>query len=171
MMARGNGDANVVISEIGADRLEEVRDLWLALHRYHGEIGSRPLVADEDFSWQQRRAQYQRWLEAGDALLLLAERDGEPVGYVLVHLQDGPDDTYPLGERYAEIYTLSVAPEHRGQGIGGRLMDWIETRMAELGIRDIAVSAMVENASALRFYARRGFTPREVMHYRFGESE
>jgi ribosomal protein S18 acetylase RimI-like enzyme len=64
-----------------------------------------------------------------------------------------------------------VTPEHRGLGIGGRLMDSIETRLAELGIRDIAVSAMVENASALRFYARRGYTPREVMHYRFGHAE
>jgi ribosomal protein S18 acetylase RimI-like enzyme len=171
MMPRGNGDATVVISEIGVERLEDVRDLWLALHRYHGEIGSRPLVADEDFSWQQRRAQYQRWLEAGDVLLLLAERDGQPVGYVLAHLQDGPDDTYPLGERYAEIYTLSVAPEHRGQGIGGLLMDRVEAQLGYLGIRDIAVSAMVENASALRFYARRGFAPREVKHYRFGQSE
>jgi ribosomal protein S18 acetylase RimI-like enzyme len=161
----------LVMSAIGTERLEDLRDLWLALHRYHGEIGSRPLVADEDVSWQQRRAQYQRWMEAGDALLLLAERDGEPVGYALAHLQDGPDDTYPLGERYAEIYTLSVTPEHRGLGIGGRLMDSIETRLAELGIRDIAVSAMVETASALRFYARRGYTPREVMHYRFGHAE
>jgi ribosomal protein S18 acetylase RimI-like enzyme len=170
MKARDDDDANVVISKIGVDRLEEVRDLWLALHRYHGEIGSHPLVADEDFSWQLRRAQYERWLEAGDAVLLLAERDGEPVGYAMAHLQDGPDDTYPLGERYAEIYTLSVAPEYRGQGIGGRLMDSIEARLGELGIQDIAVSAMVENASALRFYARRGFAPREVTHYRFGRS-
>ena len=50
MKARGDADANVVISEIGVDRVEEVRDLWLALHRYHGEIGSRPLVADEHLS-------------------------------------------------------------------------------------------------------------------------
>jgi ribosomal protein S18 acetylase RimI-like enzyme len=55
--------------------------------------------------------------------------------------------------------------------IGGLLMDEIEARLGELGIQDIAVSAMVENASALRFYARRGYAPREVMHYRFGSSE
>ena len=161
----------VDILEIGLNRLNELRDLWLALHRYHHEIGSRPLVADEEFSWRQRRTQYERWLEAGEALLLLAQREGRPVGYILAHLQDGPDDTYPLGERYAEIYTLSVAPEVRGQGIGGLLMDALEARLGSLGIRDIAVSAMVENASARRFYARRGFVPREVMHYRFGLPE
>jgi GNAT superfamily N-acetyltransferase len=107
-------DHAIVISEIESDKLDEVRGLWLALHRYHGEIGSRPLVADEHLSWQRRQAQYERWLETGEAFALLAERDGQPVGYAVVHLQDGPDDTYPLGERYAEIYTLSVTPEHRG---------------------------------------------------------
>jgi ribosomal protein S18 acetylase RimI-like enzyme len=162
---------DIAIAEIGPERLEAVRDLWLALHRYHAEIGSRPLVSDEEFSWRQRRAQYERWLEAGEALLVLAESEGQPVGYALAHLQDGPDDTYPLGVRYAEIYTLSVAPAHRGQGIGGRLMDDIEARLRALGIRDLAVSAMVENAAALRFYARRGFAPREIMHYRFADAE
>jgi ribosomal protein S18 acetylase RimI-like enzyme len=50
-------------------------------------------------------------------------------------------------------------------------MDRIEAQLADLGIRDIAVSAMVENAAALRFYARRGYAAREVMHYRFGQPE
>jgi hypothetical protein len=33
----------------------------------------------------------------------VAERDRLLVGYVAVHLHDGPDDTFPLGERWAEI--------------------------------------------------------------------
>ncbi len=100
--------------------------------------------------------------------MLLDERDERPVGYAVVHLQDGPDATYPLGQRYAEIYTVSVAPDHRGQGIGGMQMDRLVDHLRELGIVDVAVSAMIENEAARRFYAGRGFAPREVMHYRFG---
>lgn len=161
----------LVISEIGRGRLDELRELWLTLHHYHAEIGSRPLVSDDDFSWRQRRRQYDAWLQAGEAFILLAERWGQPVGYAVVHLQDGPDDTYPLGERYAEIYSLSVAPAARGQGIGSALLDRIDDHLLALGIEDVAVSAMVENAAALRLYARRGFAPREIMHYRFGRRE
>ncbi len=158
----------VAITEIGRDRLDDLRELWLALHRYHAEIGSRPLVTDEDSSWQRRRAQYDAWLHADEALILLAERQGESVGYAVVHIQDGPDDTYPLGNRYAEIYSLSVAPAARGQGIGSALLDAVDGRLMALGIEDVAVSAMVENTAALKLYARRGFVPREIVHYRFG---
>jgi len=158
----------LTIADIGLDRLDEVRDLWVALHRYHAEIGSRPLVADGAVSWQRRRARYQQWLAGGEAFVLLAQRDGRPVGYVVVHLADGPDDTFPLGARHAEIYSLSVVPDSRGQGIGGQLLDAVDARLSAMGIRDVAVAAMVENEAALRLYARRGFVAREVVLYRFG---
>lgn len=156
------------IEEVGPGRLDAVRELWLALHRHHAAIGSHPLVTDEDASWERRRAVYHAWLTHNEAFLLLAESGPEPVGYAIVHLQDGPDDTYPLGNRYAEIYSLSVSPEHRGQGIGTALLDAAESRLAALGIVDVAIAAMVENEAALRLYASRGFVPREIMLYRFG---
>ena len=159
----------VGIVEIGAGRLAELRDLWLALHRHHAEIGSQPLVEDEDSSWQRRRALYEEWLRAGEGIAIVAERDGEPVGYAVVHLHDGPDDTYPVGARWAEIYSLSVAPQARGQGIGTQLLDAIDDRLTNLGIHDVAVSAMVENDAALRLYQRRGFVPRELILWRFAE--
>ena len=163
------GDAApVAVAGIGFERLEVLRDLWLSLHRHHGEIGSRPLVADEEASWQRRRARYERWLRDGEGFVLLAEREGRPVGYAVVHIEEGPDDTYPLGDRWAEIYSLSVALEARGQGIGSRLLDAVDARLAALGIRDVAIAAMVENEAALRLYERRGFSRREVLLYRLG---
>ena len=89
-MARCDEGVPVYIIEVGRDRLDDLRELWLALHRYHAEIGSHPLVTDDDCSWQRRLAQYDTWLRAGEALILLATRQGEPVGYAVCHLQDGP---------------------------------------------------------------------------------
>jgi ribosomal protein S18 acetylase RimI-like enzyme len=160
--------APTTITLIESARLDELHELWQALHRYHGEIGSSPLVADEDAAWERRRALYRTWLEAGEALVLLAERNAAPVGYAVVHLQDGPDDTFPLGARWAEIYSLSVAPAARGQGIGSLLLDAIDSHLTALGIHDLSVSAMVENEAALRLYESRGFVRREVVLYRFG---
>jgi ribosomal protein S18 acetylase RimI-like enzyme len=159
---------DIRIVEIDARRIGELRDLWLALHRHHRGIGSRPLVDDDESSWSRRRATYLGWLGEGAGLILGAERDGQMVGYVAVHLHDGPDDTFPLGERWAEIYSLSVAPEARGVGIGSRLLDAVDERLAEIGIVDLAVAAMVENESARALYERRGFRAREVVLYRFG---
>ena len=162
---------SLTVSEIGGERLDDVRELWWAMHRHHQAIGSRPLVADEEAAWARRRAQYARWLKAGDGFALLAERDGEPVGYAVVHLHEGPDDTFPVGARWAEIYSLSVAPGARAAGIGSRLLNEIDARLAALGIRDVAIAAMVENEGALRLYQRRGFVPREIVLYRFGTTE
>jgi ribosomal protein S18 acetylase RimI-like enzyme len=161
----------ISMAAVGIDRLEAVQPLWLALHRYHAEIGSAPLVTDEAAAWALRRAQYTQWLQAGEGFVLLAERRGLPVGYVVVHLQDGPDDTFPLGERWAEIYSLAVSPAARGQGIGSLLLDAVDARLAALGIRDVSVAAMTENTAALRLYERRGFVRREVVLYRFGGDE
>lgn len=161
----------LTIAPIGWERIDNVRELWLALHRHHISIGSRPLLDDEAASWAARRAGYVDWLRSGSGFVLLAEQQGQPVGYAAVHLQEGPDDTYPVGMRWADIYSLSVRPDARGQGIGTRLLDSVDAMLATFGIHDVAVSAMVENDDALRLYQSRGFVPREIVLMRFGAAK
>lgn len=149
--------------------LDALEPLWLALHRHHRTVvPDGMLVADDAASWRRRRAVYGAWLEAGDALVLVAERDGVPVGYAVAHLQDGPDDTFAVGDRYAELYSLSVDPEARGGGIGTRLMDELDARLAADGITDLVVAVMSDNRDALRFYERRGLRPTETHLWRIG---
>ena len=163
-----SGEPVVRIRLAGEEQVDDLRELWLALHRHHRLTAAlQPLVADDETSWQRRRATYLAWLNAGQALLLIATIDEQPVGYAMVHLLHGPDDTWPLGERYAELYSLSVAAGFRGQGVGGRLMDRVDQELGRLGIRDLQVAVMVGNREAQRFYQRRGLRPGEVVLYRF----
>jgi ribosomal protein S18 acetylase RimI-like enzyme len=83
-------------------------------------------------------------------------------------LRQGPDDTWPVGERYAELYSLSVTPDQRGRGIGTALFDAVERELNSRRIADLAVAIMVGNTSAIRFYERRGLRPGELLLYRFG---
>jgi ribosomal protein S18 acetylase RimI-like enzyme len=153
----------------GVDRVDEVRELWLALHRHHRSVvGTLPLVEDDELSWRRRRALYVDRLQSGTGFLLLAVDGGRPVGYALVCVEDGPDDTFPVGERYAELYSLSVAPELRGQGIGTQLLDFVDRELARRSIADLRVAVMVGNADAQRFYERRGLRLGEIVLYRFG---
>jgi ribosomal protein S18 acetylase RimI-like enzyme len=159
--------------EVEIRRLEREQELglleplWLALHRHHrGVMRAGTLVADDAVSWTRRHELYGEWFAAGDALVLLAERAGAPVGYALAHLQEGPDDTFAVGSRYAELFSLSVAPEARGAGIGTRLLDELDRRLAELGIVDLVVAVMTDNVDALRFYERRGLRPTETYFWR-----
>lgn len=152
----------------GTGCVDEVRSLWLALHRHERRVApTLPLVADE-LSWRRRRSLYIRRLELEQGFLALARTRAGVVGYAFVRLEEGSDDTFPLGERYAELYSLSVADGWRGQGIGSLLLDFVDAELESRGIRDLVVAVMVGNSDAQRLYERRGLQPAEVVLYRFG---
>jgi ribosomal protein S18 acetylase RimI-like enzyme len=156
----------------GIERVDDVRDLWLELHDHHrGVVGSLPLVEDDELSWERRRALYVEHLTAGRAFLALAIDGQEVVGYAFVCIEEGPDDTFPVGDRYAELYSLSVAPRIRGRGIGTQLLDFVDQELAGRSINDLKVAVMTANADALRLYERRGLRPAELVLYRFGGRE
>jgi ribosomal protein S18 acetylase RimI-like enzyme len=159
----------VTLELAGPERVDDLRSLWLALHHHERTVAPDiPLVTDDRLSWQRRRALYLRWPEPEDGFLVIARSGPEIVGYAFVHVDEGADDTFPFGERYGELYSLSVAPERRGQGIGTRLLDFVDIELASRGITDMAVAVMLGNTDAQRLYERRGLRPAEVMLYRFG---
>jgi ribosomal protein S18 acetylase RimI-like enzyme len=152
--------------------LGELEPLWLALHRHHRAVSPLNGLVDEDAaSWSARRADYERRMRAGNAIALVADLPpSAAVGYLFAQLHDGPDDTFSVGSRYAEIYSLSVAPGCRRHGVGTLLLDALDRRLAELSVVDLAVATMVGNEDAERLYLRRGFQPAEVTLWRLGVS-
>jgi ribosomal protein S18 acetylase RimI-like enzyme len=107
-------------------------------------------------SWRHRRAEYERWLSAGETLLLLARRDGRIVGYAMVRPGPGAA-TWDLGERGLEIETLSVLPDERGRGVGRALIEEAARVAGEAGAEFMAVGLVYTNEGAYRFYEREGF--------------
>jgi ribosomal protein S18 acetylase RimI-like enzyme len=160
--------ADVTLSPIAADDLPRLRDLWIALHHRHRAVSPLPLVEDDEDSWRARSALYRRWLAEGTAFGIVAERSGEALGYAFCCLRDGPDDTFPVGERYGDLYSLSVAEPERGQGIGTRLLDAVDDELAARGVHDLRISVLAGNEDARRLYERRGFGVGELVLFRFG---
>ncbi len=128
----------------------------------------QPLVDDDELSWQRRSRLYRQALAEDGGFLVIATNVSRPVGYATVVLREGPDDTWPVSERYAELYSLSVAPDERGRGIGTALFEAVDRELSRRGIADLAVAVMTGNTSAIRFYERRGLRPGEILLYRFG---
>lgn len=111
----------------GIERVDDVKELWLDLHHHHGAlVGAVPLVDDDELSWQRRRALYLERLGLETGFLILAVEQDVVVGFALVCIEQAPDDTFPVGEQYAELYSLSVAAQRRGRGIGTRLLDFVD---------------------------------------------
>jgi ribosomal protein S18 acetylase RimI-like enzyme len=152
------------ISRAGAEALDRLRPLWLALHHHHQSVGGERLgpYVDDDASWTARRALYADFLANG-GFALLAEDDGALVGYAMVAVKTSAetelDDTWISGDRVAEIETLVVLPQARGSGLGSALLDAVDAELATLGIEDVLIAAFVTNLDAIRLYERRGFRP------------
>ena len=105
----------------------------------------------------------------------LAERDGEPVGLLLGYVlpEPGPADVADL-ERLPAVLRpfvhlehraagtfyingLAVRPEHRGNGIGSKLLYKSRQRAIEAGTARVTVEVFEQNEGALRLYQRQGF--------------
>lgn len=154
--------ADVTIRVAGAEVLDALEPLWLELHHHHQSVVSHhaAVYQDDRSSWAARRAAYERWLaEDTDSFVALAERGGTLIGYALVEILPGPDDTWVTGSRMADVQSVSVAPAERGHGIGTMLLDAVDARLAALGIKDIFIGVLVGNNRARRFYERRGLRP------------
>ncbi|KNG94097.1 GNAT family N-acetyltransferase [Pseudaestuariivita atlantica] len=82
---------------------------------------------------------------------ILAETD-TVLGFAgLAPFRDGPGYARTLE------YTLYLAPEARGVGLGSRLLAEIEDRAAGLGARVLIGGVSGDNAAALAFHRRHGF--------------
>jgi ribosomal protein S18 acetylase RimI-like enzyme len=155
---------DVTITRAGAEVVDRLRPMWLGLHRHHQEVGGERLgpYVDDETSWAACRATYLRVL-GHDGFVLLAERDGELLGYALVGIEPVAetilDDTWRTGDRVAEIETVYVAPAARGTGVGSALLDRVDAELEAAGIADVVIGAVVTNADAIRLYERRGFRP------------
>lgn len=157
----------VSIERVGAEAVDRFEQLWLGMLAHHGGVETTIPMQPPEVSWPIRRALYASMLAEPGAFALLATRDGVDVGYCVVHVHHGPDDTWVTGD-VAEVESLAVAAEERGSGIGTLLLDRVDAELAEAGIVDLQIAVVAANADALRFYQRRGLAPRLVMLSNFG---
>ena len=65
-------------------------------------------------------------------------------------------DTVPEGDYY--LQAIAIDDDHRGQGIGSRLLDHAEGIARESGCRRFTLDVAEDNEGARRLYERRGMT-------------
>ena len=126
---------------------------WVALATGQREYDSH-IVADANRS-QIREAVVHHI--ASDSLLV-AETD-EIVGFVMFTVESG---TYEQDSQRGVVENLYVRPDHRNEGIGSRLLDVSERRLAARGVDHVALQVMARNDSARQFYRDNGFAPHRI---------
>jgi ribosomal protein S18 acetylase RimI-like enzyme len=152
-------DTTIVLG--GAELIDDVEHLWKALHAHHQKGLPGFAYHSPDASWQVRSDEYRRWLAPPGSFVLVAYAGDVPVGYALVEVMDGPEDTWVTGERIGHLQSLSLDPLWRGRGLGTVLADRVDAELADRGIHDLMLDVVEGNTGAERFYQRRGL--RKVM--------
>jgi len=108
-------------------------------------------------------------LAASHGVMLIAERDGRPVGLVAGHVVDEP---WPMetqdSTRYGYVSDIFIVPEQRGTGLAGILLDALADhfRCLDHGLTRLRINALATNQLACKAYAKAGFAPYEVMFER-----
>jgi ribosomal protein S18 acetylase RimI-like enzyme len=92
-----------------------------------------------------------------DAVVLVAELAGVPVGYAFARVE--PSSLVALTDRAGWIHDLYVVAECRGRGTGGRLLDTAIQALGDRGVVDVLLGVAVQNEAAAALFRRRGFRP------------
>ena len=68
-----------------------------------------------------------------------------------------------FGDTHAHLVLLCVQPMQRRRGIGRRLSEWLVESACVAGIESIGLELRADNAAALAFYGRLGFTEMQLV--------
>ena len=117
---------------------------------------------------QHSRALYAGWLAKPQSYRFWGAwvaGDGPMVGYAMLSPPDLPVPTGPDDLEIKRIYLLS---RFQGGGVGWRLMNTALEGARCLGAPRVLLGVFGENASAIAFYARQGFTEAGVRKFQVG---
>ncbi len=100
--------------------------------------------------------------ECGQGITLVAEVNGEIVGFIDAGLQQSPD----LMHReiiYCHVAEIAVSGRHQNQGIGGLLLQAAEDWGRKMGAAFASLEFHTENKRAGQFYQKRmGYSPASI---------
>ncbi len=113
-----------------------------------------PEVMNTAWPKQHGRASFEALVDDRDRVGLLAEIGGDLAGGLMGSI---PELTPFVRLREARLNSLWVLPDHRGAGVGGRLVDAFVDWARERGAPYAVVTAFTANPSAIQLYERHGF--------------
>ena len=141
-------------------RTEDVEDIGaLSAALFEEDAGTRDPFTNVGWPGEEGREHFLRLVRRDGAVCLLAVVEEATVGYLAGYVRE-PSSLRPVS--IAELESMYVLEDYRGQGLGERLVDRFCAWALERGSRRVSVTAYSANEGALRFYERVGFEPKSV---------
>jgi ribosomal protein S18 acetylase RimI-like enzyme len=132
---------------------EQLVEMWLSLADGQRRFESHLLV-------EENRARIREAICNHIATgRLLVAREDEIRGFVMFTVEVGG---YEQDVRRGIVENLYVEPEYRSDGIGAKLLDQAEEKLAEQGVDVVALEVMANNEKGRQFYRRHGYEPHRL---------
>jgi ribosomal protein S18 acetylase RimI-like enzyme len=144
-----------VIRRAAAGDLAAVGRLGAALLRAHYDFDPQRFIqggpdAEDGYAWFLGTQ-----LDRSDSLVLVAEEDGDVVGYLYAGIE--PRNWKELREEAGFVHDILVHEDNRGAGIAQLLMDGALAWFRERGMPRALLWTAARNTPAQRLFERLGF--------------
>lgn len=104
-------------------------------------------VGEDSAFWPE--STLRRWLISSDDPLIVAEIEGEIVGFILGAIHHPTKKT--------TLENILVTEEYRGRGVGKLLLDSFMKEMESRGVEYICALSRTDNTPAIHFFVKNGF--------------
>jgi ribosomal-protein-alanine N-acetyltransferase len=105
------------------------------------------------------------------ATFVVAEENGEVVGYVMCRIEKGWGGFSLLGSKRGHVVSIAVLPKHQRKGVGFTLMLEVMDNMLKYSAEECYLEVRVSNRPAIRFYKKLGFSIDKIMHGYYADGE
>ena len=135
------------------EEMHLLKDGMIKLSAYHNTVKTHP---DFEFRGVYVDTTLERLAEAipkGESKVKVLEKDGEVIGFVVVELNEEA--------RRGFLGWIFIEEAYRGQGHGGRFMDWAMEEFKAIRAEQIDITVICGNP-AIGLYEKYGFAPRTI---------
>ena len=147
--------APVEIRPARAADFNAVGKLGALLVRTHHDFDPQRFIAATSRTESGYGSYLRSLLDDPDIVILVAERDGNVVGYTYAGIEG--TDYMSLRGPAGALYDIVVDPAQRGQGIGRLLLDATLAALKARGAPRVILETAERNPTAQRLFERAGF--------------
>ena len=145
---------NLTVRPMKLTEVDEVVQLWRRL------ASDQTLIIDDENLTRFR--EFLEGLSKEDENQVLAyEINGRIVGFLMFMKQ--ARSMLKLKRSRAMITDLYVEQEHRGRGIASKLLERCLQYLKSLGVEEVRVNVLVDNAPAISLYRKTGFIDHMIL--------
>lgn len=102
------------------------------------------------------RTQYRRHIDSATGIVLIAAAGAKIAGSALVFLRNGSSR--------ARLYSIAIARDCRGMGVGAALLQACEKVARSSGRQTLYLEVRDDNTAAIRLYESRGYRRGPTLH-------